>query len=337
MNLVCGNCGRCPAGWRGLCSGCPGCRRPLLGCVPEARRCGRCPYVCPDRPGLAAYVNSHLGGTLELEPVAVRRAARLPAHLPLVATRLHERPPEGLSPWYALHAGKVSGGLWRSGGFRRAYNLPEGAGLALSLYVDDASLERFWQRRRERYGVIAAEFDVAFAPNFSVYEDAPRMEHLLNMRRSNIVAAEMTRLGIAVVPDVSWYCKEDLDRWAALAGESRVPAVAFSFQTVGRENKGSGAWRAYLAGLRYLCGRLPAGVRVVVVGANSAEKISAVLGAVGGRDVSFLDTLSFYAARKGGVVTASGRERAPEGTSRDAAFFASVRAFRARLAAAGAD
>lgn len=326
--MICGNCAGCFACGK-YCSGCPGCHRLFQACGP-GERCKLCPYVCPDRPGLPAFLAWRLGNTLELEPVRTQKGVEFPEHLPLVATRLFEEPPADLSSWYALNAAKVSAEFWRSGGVRETYGFPPGSKVALSLYAPDRSLEKFWLRRGERYRTIKEEFDAVFAPNFSVYEDSPRMEHLISMRRSNAVAAEMAKYGIPVVPDISWYNKEDLDRWISCVEKSEISAAAFSFQTVGRSNKSSAAWQSYLAGLRYFHQRVPEEMRIVLVGVNSLTRMAEVFRIVGERKVTFLDTLSFYTARKGGVLKAAGHERA-KGVSRDGAFFESVRIFRERL------
>jgi len=304
------------------------------------RLCRPCAYTCPDHPNARVFVNFYLGSTLDLCPVPASGGAAcppgLPEHIPLVATRLHEPPPPGLLPWAAVHAAKVPLKVWREGGVKEYYNLPRETKLMLSFYAPDGALEKFWHRRGERYEALKREFDAVFAPNFSVYEDSPRIEHLIQMRRSNLVAAEMARQGIAVVPDTGWYNREDLDRWADFVKESAPRAVGFSFQTVGKRHKGKAeAWKSYLAGLRYFHHRLPGDTRIIVVGVNSVKRMRGVLRVVGERPVSFLDTTSFYTARKGGVLTLNYQEpAAPLGISRDAAFFESVKVFRQRIAAA---
>ena len=49
---------------------------------------------------------------------------------------------------------------------------------------------RFWAERKKRI-VAIRNFDAVFAPNFSVYEDAPRFEHILAIRRSQTFVKEM--------------------------------------------------------------------------------------------------------------------------------------------------
>jgi hypothetical protein len=136
-----------------------------------------------------------------------------------------------------------------------------------------------------------------------------------------------------VVLDASWREKQDLDRWAEFVAETGAGAVAFSFQNIGRELKGLDAWKEDLAGFRYLCGILPPGIRVVAVGAASPPKVREILAAAKGRPVSFLDTVSFVTARRGGRLFragGSGKERA-DGMGLDEAFFENVRRFRRML------
>lgn len=332
--MICGNCTKCFAFGK-WCSGCPGCHRLFKTCFP-GRLCSSCHFICPDKPGLEAFINRHLRGTLELEPLSVKQRIELPEHLPLVATRLFETLPLESAPWAAVHTAKMPSKVWSFGLVREHYGLSGETKTVLGFYSPDRVLEQFWLRRGERYGMIKKEFDAAFAPNFSVYDDAPRMEHIFNMRRSNMVAAEMAAYGVAVIPDIGWYNKEDLDRWAEFTAKSNIGAVAFSFQTVGRSSKSRAVWKSSVAGLRYFCQNVPKGIRVVIVGVNSVPRMAEVFNAAGERPLTFLDTTSFYTARKGGALKETGRDRDAKssGMSRDQAFFKSVEVFRKRIGAA---
>ena len=70
------------------------------------------------------------------------------------------------------------------------------------------------------------------APNFSVYEDTPRVEHLYNIRRSIIIYNELIDYGINAIPDISWYNINDLDFWIEKLNNSECSIIAFSFQVV---------------------------------------------------------------------------------------------------------
>lgn len=333
--MLCGNCRNCPAyGAEWGCTGCAGCGVPFL----RERRCAHpggcagCPYRCPDKPLVWREVAEELGETLSLLSGNLPRlpGVALPPYVPLVTAPLQEGPPDVVE-WFAVHGGKVRRAVWRGEiDVREQFNLPPRSKVALHLFVKDGYLDAFWKGRREKYPALR-QFDAVFAPNFSVYEDAPRLEHLFNMRRAAVCIAEMAAAGAPVVPDVSWYCREDIERWAEFAAACGAGWVAFSFQSVGRELKGGSYWRSLLFGLRFLAGRLPAGVGIALVGVASPERVREAALAAAGRPLCVVDTKSFVTARKGGVIVRGKKLRAPRGMSRDAAFFASASDLRREI------
>jgi hypothetical protein len=244
----------------------------------------------------------------------------VPDYIPAISAPLQEHPPDDLR-WFALHGGKVSRAVWEGKiSPREQFRLPPDSKIAFHLFIYDDFLEVFWKERRERYAILKG-FDLVFAPNFSIYEDAPRFEHLFNMRRSAIVVKEMAEEGIRVVPDVSWYCREDIDRWLEFLDSTGAEVVSFSFQVVGRGLKGSKAWVSYLPGLRYFAQQFSG--RIVLVGVVSPERYRLAVRAAG-RPLAVLDTKSFVTARRGGmmvrgkVVRGGGRD---SGKPRDVCFF----------------
>jgi hypothetical protein len=85
-------------------------------------------------------------------------------------------------------------------------------------YGEDPLVEAFWARRAELDLVARLaeqRWDLVLAPNFSMYANQPRAEHLLNFRRNLLVAAELAAAGVPAVPNIYWARKEDLDRYLA--------------------------------------------------------------------------------------------------------------------------
>jgi len=258
-------------------------------------------------------------------PAGAPRIPDLPAHIPAISRPLRDPEAAAQLEWVALHPERVVGaaGLRREcarRGVRGYFGLHPGTKVALHFYAPDAVLERFWRVRRALYPALRAEFDLVFAPNFSVYEDSPRLEHLVNIRRAAVVAAEMAAEGVPAVPDVGWYCREDLDRWAEWLAAAGFPAVAFSFQAVGLKNRAGGAWRGYLAGLEHLAGRLPDRAAFVLIGLSSRARLAEAARVLGGRRACVVNTDAFMKSRKARV----------PGSRRDAEFAAEA----ARLARA---
>jgi len=74
-------------------------------------------------------------------------------------------------------------------------------------------------------------WDLVLAPNFSMYTNQPRAEHLLNFRRNLLIAAELAAAGVPAVPNIYWFRKEDLDRYLAWVADVGLPALAVNLQT----------------------------------------------------------------------------------------------------------
>ncbi|OPX83400.1 MAG: hypothetical protein A4E53_04639 [Pelotomaculum sp. PtaB.Bin104] len=193
--------------FRDSCSGCPGC-----GMILKNRcDCNTCIYICPRRPGARAFLQLGLAGG-ELRRLADKHLVTpahwgaLPVHLPAVADPLKKTPGAGELPWVVIHGARffssTGTGLRPSaaavgGNVRRWLNVAPETRVGIHFYVKDRFLEGFWRYREDIYPLLC-QFDLVFSPNFSVYEDSPRYEHLVNIRRCAIVYKEMLEREIKV-------------------------------------------------------------------------------------------------------------------------------------------
>lgn len=317
--MICGNCKQnCPA-YGVECSGCPGCDRLLINCRSRGA-CSKCDLFCPDRPGVWRYVNEEIGGSFSLSPNVILPEFETPRYMPLVTAPLQEECPDDGLEWFAIHGGKVRREVWAGDmSVYEQFHLPSNKKLALHWFVKDHHLEKFWTNRRS-YIPVLKEFNAVFAPNFSIYENSPRIEHLINMRRSAMAVSELAEAGVNVIPDVTWYRREDVDRWLEFLKATEATVAAFSMQVVGAQ-KGCKAWVSYLAGLRYFASKFSG--RIILVGANSKQRVSEACRAAG-RSLSVVDTTSFVTARRGGIFINGKRCKPDKRMSRDATFFASA-------------
>lgn len=294
-----------PCEGRQACGGCTHCMVPL-SCTGA---CPRCPYICPRRPG-AWLCHLDAGGSLEMPDSAPGQPALpgLPVYIPSVPCRLNVKTTAESLPMVAVHGGRAlradgSGLAPRilKDGVHAAWNLPIETPAVLHFYVPDAPIEQLWDHRHAVYPqIIEAGFNAVITPNFSVYEDSPRLEHLYGIRRSVAMYREMLASGIPAVPDISWYTRGDLDRWADFIQRCGVKTAAFSFQVVGRELRGSNAWRGYLLGLRYLARLVPGDLHFILVGLSSPARVRAAVMTLGGRTFSVLNSDAFVGARLSG-------------------------------------
>ena len=139
---------------------------------------------------------------------------------------------------------------------------------------------------------------MVISPNFSVYEDAPRMDHLYNIKRSSIVYNEMLAAGLPAVPDVSWYNKIDLDQWIREINNKSINCIAFSFQTVGTETKASNTYLNYIMGFKYLVERISPDVEIILAGVASPKRVNILRGICQNR-VTVLNQTAYVHSRRG--------------------------------------
>ena len=275
--------------------------------------CGECPIRCGSRVDISAWM-ADVGGTLCFDDLVVE--ANLPAGLPRFVPQVdgHDvaRFDAGLAwPAYGLGLRRVFSPRthriyprFDGVGAHQALGLRPGQLAVLVGYGEDPLVEAFWTRRAELIAAVAAqEWDLVLAPNYSMYGNQPRTEHLLNFRRNLLIAAEMAAAGIPAVPNLYWFRKEDLDRYLAWCADTGPAAVAVNLQTLRTEED----WELMgLPGLTYLALGLDADVAVVVTGSSRADRIAALLELFGAR-LHLVSQNPLQYARHGAQMTAGGR------------------------------
>jgi hypothetical protein len=149
----------------------------------------------------------------------------------------------------------------------------------------------------------AQGWDMVLAPNFSMYGNQPRTEHLLNFRRNLLIATELAGAGVCAVPNLYWFRKEDLDRYLAWFADTAPAAIAVNLQTFRTEED----WELMaLPGLSYLSRGVPLDTAVIVTGSSRADRISTLLELFGDRLHLVSQNPQQY-ARHGAQMTPEGR------------------------------
>ena len=70
------------------------------------------------------------------------------------------------------------------------------------------------ENRKDLYKQLKKQkFKAIITPNFSLYEDAPRSEHLYNIQRAKKVYNEMRNEKLPAILDIIWQTNEDLEFW----------------------------------------------------------------------------------------------------------------------------
>ena len=278
------------------CQGCSLCEMPLC-----AGDCARCFSLCPNRAGSFGYLRKIGGGRIQLEANAARR---LPANIPVLPDRLtdriHARDIIGIHGGNMLSSnGENVARVYRTKGLQETLNLERAVRGVLQFYVKDRTLEGIWDKRTNIISQLQ-EFPwvAVISPNFSVYEDAPRMDHLYNMKRSSVVYNEMIDAGLPAVPDISWYNRIDLDQWIREINDQDIKCIAFSFQTVGTGLRASNTYLNYMMGFKYLTDRISPKIEIILAGVASPARVKHLRSICQNR-ISILNQTAYIHSRRG--------------------------------------
>ncbi|GLY38981.1 hypothetical protein Amsp01_050050 [Amycolatopsis sp. NBRC 101858] len=316
---------------------CSGCNADCSYCGCARKACESCPIRCGSRTDIDAWMRD-VGGTLEFDDLTVSTLLppRIPAFIPQVDGSSVADLDSGVHwPAYAVGLRRVFSPRthalyprWTDG--RTAAEIlevPDTTLTVLTGYGEDPLVEAFWSARRrddlvER--IAALRFGLVLAPNYSIYGNWPRAEHLINMRRSLIIAAEFAAAGVPTVPNLYWYRLEDLRRIADWIADTEPAAVAVNVQTV-RENANWNSW--VLPGLHWLAENVSQDLVVMLTGLSRRDRIETALELFGERLVVISQNPAQYALH-GAVMTAEGRQdvhaRIPDAFARSVRYMASL-------------
>ena len=303
-----------------ICSGCNtdcaycGCARAVSG-APDA--CSQCPIRCGSRVDIAAWMID-IGGTLgfgDIDFDDLTVPAGLPGFVPQVDTTELGELDAGLRwPAYAMRLRSVLSPITHQvvPGFanttaHQAMGLATGQLAILAGYGEDPLVEAFWSRRFALTEQLAAmKWDLVLCPNFSMYGNFPRAEHLINFRRNLLLARDMCDAGIPTVPNLYWFRLEDLKRYEELLVQVTPAAVAVNLQTFRTDQD----WDTMaMPGLAFLSSGFPEETTLIVTGTSRAGRIGQ-LRSLFPNMVLIAQNPTIY-ARKHAVMTSTGRIQRP--------------------------
>ena len=295
---------------------CSGTNKDCAYCACVAVSCERCPIRCGSRTDIGAWM-ADVGGTLAFDDIDLVWSEvpdGLPAMVPQVDGHDTAAFDTDLSwPAYAVGLRRVFSPVTHT--LMPKFGEVESARTALGLaadqlavlvgYGEDPLVEAFWTRRAELIPeLVAQRWDLILAPNFSMYGNQPRAEHLLNFRRNLQIAEELCDAGANAVPNIYWYRKEDLDRYLAWAADTAPAAVAINLQTF----RTTTDWETMaLPGLSYLGAGLAESCRVIVCGTSRTDRLDDLGRIFGTRLHCVIQNAQQY-ARHGAVMTPEGRQ-----------------------------
>ena len=122
--------------------------------------------------------------------------------------------------------------------------------LGVHFFIDDSLFQRVWNDPA-RYAMFLRAFKAVMTPDFSLFSDYPRAVQIYNHWRKHQLGAYWQRLGIRVIPSISW---ADRDSFAwCFDGEPAGGTVAVS--SVGAM-KNRDARGLFIEGYREMMARL---------------------------------------------------------------------------------
>jgi hypothetical protein len=155
---------------------------------------------------------------------------------------------------------------------RARFGIPASSHVVLANFAKDAIVERMWTAQHNVVASIAASrLDAVIAPNYSVYWTEPRMEQLINIKRSLFNFAQLQAQGVPAIPHIYWRRQEDLHRWAEwIHANPSVNVISVNLQTFNSLDE----WQFALRGLGWLVDALPPHILFILAGKASAERIA---------------------------------------------------------------
>ena len=296
------DCKKCNKKLDGSCSGCSLCDVSFCKCGKETLN--RCLVRCPQK----------LGTFKSIEDIKVTHILEendtydLPTYIPVMPDKVRSEfhfsevnNTVGVHGEFLLSAdGRNVSSVYKMKGYKGALNLPDDVMGILEFYIKDRALEGFWENRKVLYKQLKKQnFKAIITPNFSVYEDAPRSEHLYNIQRAKKVYNEMIQEKLPAVLDVIWATNEDLEFWINEINKSNIKTIAFSFMNVDTRLKASNAWRHYLFGYKILISRISQDIEIIIAGISSIKRFVEIQRVSGNRKISIIHQAAWVNSRKG--------------------------------------
>ncbi|MBN1658474.1 MAG: hypothetical protein JXA93_08745, partial [Anaerolineae bacterium] len=165
--------------------------------------------------------------------------------------------------------------------------------LCMGNYLD-GYLERLWaaQHGQNAWGrVQGLGFDAATSLNFSVYLDRPRLEHLVNVKRSWLTVKRIQETSTLIpIPHLQWATLLDLERQLCYAREQGFHTLTLNLQMWKRQG-----WELVVDGLRLIRETEPE-LRLLVAGVSGLKRLAELAELL--PDACFTNTTAHYLAQR---------------------------------------
>jgi hypothetical protein len=162
----------------------------------------------------------------------------------------------------------------------------------------DPYLERLWkaqtshQGREEFWGALQAlGLDAATSLNFSIYLDRPRMEHLVNIKRTWLTVQRMQETSSLIpIPHLQWATTQDLERQLEYAQAQGFHTLTLNLQMWKHQG-----WDTVAAGIPIIQEKAPE-LRLLITGVAGLKRLAELVEAF--PNASFTNTTAHYLAQR---------------------------------------
>ena len=169
--------------------------------------------------------------------------------------------------------------------------------LCIGNYLDPY-LERLWQAQMVPEGreniwasLRALGFDAATSLNFSIYLDGPRMEHLVNIKRTWLTVQRMQETSSLIpIPHLQWATTQDLERQLDYAQEQGFHTLTLNLQMIKRQG-----WDTVAAGIPIIREKAPE-LRLLITGVAGLKRLAELVEAF--PNASFSNATAHYVAQR---------------------------------------
>ena len=176
---------------------------------------------------------------------------------------------------------------------KHRFRIPPKSKTILSFFTQDSWMDNYAINLKKLAREIAKyKPDYVFGPDFSVYDNYPRFDTIINMRRRFLAMKEMQDRGLKVIPCLGWIREEDLDRNINWCLQNKTKYALINFQTVSIPSHNP-AWDKELEDLRTIKKALP-DTQFFIVGSSAENRLKSIMEVLG--KVKLIDAKSFRVA-----------------------------------------
>jgi hypothetical protein len=158
----------------------------------------------------------------------------------------------------------------------------------------DPYLEKLWraQGRENFWGRLQGlGFDAATSLDFSIYLDRPRLEHLVNIKRTWLTVKRMQETsGLIPIPHLQWGARLDLERQLAYAQSQGFHTLTLNLQMFKRQG-----WNTVLDGIAVIRERAPE-LRFLIAGVAGLKRLAELAELL--PNACFTNTTAHYLAQR---------------------------------------